>query len=69
MVNISCIIQKKVIYPSNPFICIEEKQKIKLMYSLQNENKHLKILKKLIKLGADVKAHDIYGFTGIKLKI
>jgi hypothetical protein len=39
------------------------------MYSLQNENKHLKILKKLIKLGADVKAHDIYGFTGIKLKI
>jgi hypothetical protein len=38
-------------------------QEIRTMYSGCNEHKHLKILKKLIKLGADVNAHDINGFT------
>ena len=38
-------------------------QEIRTMYSGCNENKHLKILKKLIRLGADVNAHDINGFT------
>ena len=33
------------------------------MYSGNNENKHLQILKKLLKLGADPNAHDINGFT------
>jgi len=42
---------------------IEEKQKIKTLYNLNNENKHLQIMVKLIELGADVNAHDIHGYT------
>ena len=38
-------------------------QEIRTMYSGCNEHKQLKILKKLIRLGADVNAHDINGFT------
>jgi hypothetical protein len=41
----------------------KHKQEIRSMYSGCNENKHLKIMKKLVKLGADVNAIDIYGFT------
>lgn len=45
------------------YVTSQEKQTIRTMYSGCNENKHLKILKKLIKLGADVNAHCINGFT------
>ena len=41
----------------------EQVQEIRTMYSGCNEHMHLKIMKKLIKLGADVNAHDINGFT------
>ena len=47
----------------DPTFTKEEKKKIRLMYSGNNENKHVMILEKLIKLGADVRAHDIYGYT------
>ena len=36
---------------------------IRLMYNGDNENKHVKILEKLLKLGADPNAHDILGNT------
>ena len=36
---------------------------IRTMYSGCNEHKHLEIMIELIKHGADVNAHDIYGFT------
>ena len=41
-------------------------KEIRTMYSGCNEHKHLKILKKLIRLGADVNAHDINGFTPLQ---
>ena len=41
----------------------EQVQEIRTMYSGCNEHKHLKIMNELIRLGADVNAHDIYGFT------
>jgi hypothetical protein len=41
----------------------EEKLKIRSMYNLNNENRNLDIMLKLIELGADVNAHDITGFT------
>ena len=44
----------------------EQKKDIRKMYSGCNENKHLEILKKLIELGADVNAHDIYGYTPLQ---
>ena len=47
----------------------EEEQKIKTMYNLKNENKHYQILLKLIKLGADVNAHDINGFTPLHFAV
>ena len=45
------------------FLSSADKQSLRLMYSGNNENKHLQILKKLLKLGADPNAHDIFGFT------
>ena len=47
----------------------QEEQEIRKMYTGCNENKHLKIVKKLIKLGADVNAHDINGFTPLHYAI
>ena len=47
----------------NIFLTIKEKQEFRTMYNGCNENRHIKILKKLIKLGADVNAHDINGYT------
>ena len=41
----------------------EQVQEIRTMYSGCNEHKHLKIMNELIRLGADVNAHDINGFT------
>jgi formamidopyrimidine-DNA glycosylase len=48
---------------TNDFFTSKEKQEIRFMYSGNNENKHVEIMKKLIKIGADLKAYDIYGFT------
>ena len=48
---------------SRSWFTSEQVREIRTMYSGCNEHKHLKILKKLIRLGADVNAHDIYGFT------
>ena len=45
------------------FLTAAEKERIRLMYSGNNEHKHLQILKKLLKLGANPNAHDIHGFT------
>ena len=45
------------------FLTNTQKQEIRLMYSGNNENKHLQILRKLLKLGADPNVHDIHGFT------
>ena len=41
----------------------EQVREIRTMYSGCNEHKHLEIMNELIRLGADVNAHDIYGFT------
>jgi hypothetical protein len=46
----------------HPFTA-EEEQKIRTMYNLNNENKHLQILLKLIKFKVDVNAHDKNGYT------
>lgn len=48
---------------NHSFITVAERKKVRLLYSGNNENKHLQILKKLIKLGAEVNVHDIHGFT------
>ena len=48
---------------SNRWFTSEQVQEIRTMYSGCNEHKHLEILKKLIRLGADVNAHDINGLT------
>ena len=48
---------------SKPWFTSQQMQEIRTMYSGCNEHKQLKILKKLIKLGADVNAHDINVFT------
>ena len=39
------------------------------MYLGHNENKHLVIMKKLLELGADPNAHDIYGFTPLQFSL
>ena len=41
----------------------KEVKEFRSMYSGCNENKHVEITNKLVQLGADVKAHDIFGFT------
>ena len=41
----------------------EQVREIRTMYSGCNEHKHLEIMNELIRLGADVNAHDINGFT------
>ena len=41
----------------------QQVKEIRSMYSGCNEHKHLQIMNELIRLGADVNAHDIYGFT------
>ena len=51
------------IMDNSPFYTPTEKQKIKMLYSGNNENRHLEILKKLLKLGADTAVYDINGFT------
>ena len=48
---------------NNRWFTSEQVQEIRTMYSGCNEHKHLEILKKLIRLGADVNAHDINGLT------
>ena len=48
---------------ASAFLTDCEKQEVRIMYSGNNENKHLKIIRKLLKLGTDPNAHDIYGFT------
>jgi hypothetical protein len=45
------------------YIASSIKQKIRDMYHGHNENKHFEILEKLLELGADANAHDIYGLT------
>ena len=50
-------------FENRPNFTKEEKLKIKTMYNLNNENRNLDIMLKLIDLGADVNAHDINGFT------
>lgn len=54
---------KMVDIETTPIFTTQQTQEIRSMYTGCNENEHLKILKKLIELGADVHAHDIYGFT------
>ena len=48
---------------NHSFITVEERKKVRLMYSGNNENQHVKILMMLLKLGADPNVHDIHGFT------
>ena len=48
---------------THSFLTSAEQQNLRLMYSGNNEDKHLLIIKKLLKLGADPNAHDIFGFT------
>ena len=54
---------KMVFLGLNPIFTNEEKKEIRSMYCGQNENKHIDIMKKLIELGAEVNANDIYGYT------
>ena len=54
---------KLVALEFNTFFTCKQKQDIRKMYSGNNENKHLEILKKLIEFGADVNAQDINGYT------
>lgn len=57
--------QKMAYLENNNNFTSKEKKEIKLLFNLNNENKQLDILKKLLKNGADVSAHDIYGFTAL----
>lgn len=50
-------------FESNGTFTKKEIESIKRLYNGANENKHLEILKKLFKLGADVNAYDIHGYT------
>lgn len=45
------------------FLTDDEKKEVRFMFPGNNENKHVEIVSKLIKLGAEVNAHDINGFT------
>ena len=47
----------------SPNLCACETKEFKMMFCGTNENKHLEILKKLLQLGADPNAHDIYGYN------
>ena len=47
----------------NPDFTRQQVLEIRTMYSGCNEHKHLEIMNELIRLGADVNAHDINGFT------
>ena len=42
-----------------------EKRKVKIMYSGNNENRHLEIFEKLLELGTDPNAYDVNGFTAL----
>jgi len=58
------IIGIRLIYiERSPGLTKQNVKDIRLMYSGNNENKHFKILEKLLKLGADPNAHDILGNT------
>ena len=59
------IIGQKMAYFENNGFTTKEKKEIKLLFNLNNENKHFDILKKLLKNGADANAYDIYGFTAL----
>lgn len=48
---------------TNVNFTLKEKKEIRLMYSGYNENRHLPILKKLLKLGSDLNDYDINGFN------
>jgi hypothetical protein len=50
-------------FESNGTFTKKEIESIKRLYNGANENKHLEILKKLVKLGADVNAYDVHGYT------
>jgi hypothetical protein len=54
---------KMVDIERHPYFTSQQVQEIRTMYSGCNEHKHLEIMMKLIRLGADVNAHDINGFT------
>ena len=56
-------IERKVCFTS------QQVQEIRSMYSGCNEHKHLEILKEVIQLGANVNAHDIYGFTPLHFAV
>ena len=48
---------------SSPMLTRRDKAEIGRLYNGNNEHKHYQILEKLLELGADVNAHDIYGYT------
>ena len=49
-----------------PDITQEQYKKIRLLYSGNNENRHLDILKKIVDLRADINATDINGYTPLQ---
>ena len=58
------IIGRRMIHiESIKWLTEQNKRDIRLMYRGNNENKQVKILEKLLKLGADPNAHDILGNT------
>ena len=46
-----------------PNLTSTQKRKVKLMYSGNNEERHMEIFEKLLELGVDPSANDIHGFT------
>ena len=54
---------RMIVLQLNPNLTTRAMQDIRSMYPGNNENKHLLILVLLLKLGADVNAHDINGYT------
>ena len=53
----------------NPLFTSSEVREIRLLYNGSNEDKHLNILKKLLKLKVDPNAHDRDGFTALHYAI
>jgi len=53
----------KMITKELPYLTSEEEREFNIVWSGHNENKHLDILERLLKMGADPNAQDIYGFT------